>query len=332
MIGKQTNMRNGKISESVLKRSVLKKIQPNREETICGAGIGMDCAVLSLGDKETAVSTETVSGSPVNVCRYAIYRALNNVAASGAEPVAVMLSFMLPVGTEEAELKAMMDQAAEICRRENVQITGGHTEVTAAVKEAVVTAAGIGKRACGSRVYQGSAGPGQDIVASKWIGLEGSVRLAEEYADRLASRYPERMIEEVENFAGYLSVIPEAAVAVSSGVRAMHDASQGGIFAALWELAESAGVGLEIDLKKIPVRQETIEICEFFVLNPYELSSTGCLLMVTPDGAGLAAALQKEGIPAVIVGRTTAGNDRVLFNEDEKRFLEPPKADQMYNI
>lgn len=325
-------MRNGKISESVLKRSVLKKIQPNREETICGAGIGMDCAILSLGDKETSVSVQSVSGLPENVCRYAIYRALNNVAASGAEPVAVMLSLMLSADTEETELKRIMDQAAELCSRERVQIIGGHTEVTETVKEAVVTAVGIGKRVCGSSIYQGSAGPDQDIVVSKWIGLEGSTRLAGEHADRLISRYPERMIEEAENFAKYLSVTSEAAVAASSGVSAMHDASQGGIFAALWELAESAGIGLEIDLKKIPVRQETIEICEFFGLNPYELSSTGCLLMATGDGIGLTTALQKEGIPAVIVGRTTAGNDRVLFNDGEKRFLEPPKADQMYNI
>lgn len=292
----------------------------------------MDCAILSFGDNETAVSAQTVSGLSKNVCLCAMHRALNNVAASGAEPVAVMLSLMLPADTEETELKTIMDQAAEICSRERVQIIGGHTEVTEAVKEAVITAVGVGKRPRGSSIYQGSAEPDQDIVVSKWIGLEGSVRLAGEYADRLISRYPERMIEEAEDFAKYLSVTSEAAVAASSGVSAMHDASQGGIFAALWELAESAGVGLEIDLKKIPVKQETIEICEFFGLNPYELSSTGCLLMTTADGVGLTGALQKKGIPAVIVGRTTGGNDRVLFNEGEKRFLEPPKADQMYNI
>ena len=325
-------MRNGKISESVLKRSVLKKIQSNRDEVICGAGIGMDCAILSCRDKETAASIQTMSGSSSDICRYVIHRALNNVAASGAEPVAVVLSLMLPKGTEEAELKEMMNQAALICRQEKVQIVGGHTEVTVAVKEAVATVVGIGTRMPGSSIYQGSAKPDQDIVISKWIGLEGSVRLAEEYGDRLISRYPEHMIEEAAGFKQFLSVIPEAKAAAEFGVMAMHDASQGGIFAALWELAESAGVGLEIDLKKIPVKQETIEICEFFGLNPYELSSAGCLLMTTTDGAGLIAALQKEGIPAVIAGRTTSENDRVLFNEGEKRFLEPPKTDQMYNI
>ena len=97
-------------------------------------------------------------------------------------------------------------------------------------------------------------------------------------------------------------------------------------------MANGAGVGLEIDLKKLPVRQETIELCEFFDLNPYELSSGGCLLMTAEDGNGLVDALKKEGIPAVVVGKTTDGNDRVLFNEEERRFLEPPKTDQLNKV
>ena len=54
--------------------------------------------------------------------------------------------------------------------------------------------------------------------------------------------------------------------------------------------------------------------------------------MTAWDGIGLVAALEKKGIPAVIVGKTTAGNDRILFNEEERRFLEPPKTDQIYKL
>ena len=127
-------------------------------------------------------------------------------------------------------------------------------------------------------------------------------------------------------------MLQEAAVAVRSGVSAMHDVTEGGIFGALWEMAESSGVGLEIDLKKIPVRQETIEICEFFQINPYELISSGCMLMASSDGNTLLRELQKAGIKASIIGKAVAGNDRVLLNEEERRFLEPPKADQLYKV
>ena len=108
--------------------------------------------------------------------------------------------------------------------------------------------------------------------------------------------------------------------------------TEGGIFGALWEMAEASGVGLEIDLKKIPIRQETVEVCEFFGVNPYLLISSGCMLMAAQDGNHLVRELEKAGIKATIIGKATAGNDRVLLNEDERRFLEPPKTDELYKV
>lgn len=323
-------MRNGKIAESVLMRSVLRKIKTRREETVDGAGIGRDCAILSFGDRYESVLATASTAAPIEeLGRYAVHSALNNVAASGAEPVAVMLNILLPEGTEESALQRLMEQSEEVCHELNVEIVGGHTEVTPTVKEPVMTATGIGKRKTDTRESLHGIRPNQDIVVSKWIGLEGTVRLAKKYQERLRSRYPMRMIETAAGFDRFLSVIPEAATAVKSGVCGMHDVSQGGIFGALWEMASGAGVGLELDLKKLPVKQETIEICEFFELNPYELLSGGCLIMTTGDGIGLTASLAREQIPAVVVGRTTVGNDRVLYRDGERRFLDMPKMDQI---
>lgn len=324
-------MRSGKVSESVLMRSVLRKIKTEREEIVCGAGIGADCAVFSCEkDGESVFSTNSVSAPVDMVCAYGVHRALNNVAAAGAEPVGILLSAMLPENLEEKELQDMMAQAEEICGRHHVQIAGGHTEVTGAVKRPVLTVTGIGKRTKADDRKR--IKPGQDVVVSKWIGLEGTVRIAREHREALLTRYPARMIDEAAEFEQFFSVIPEAATARKSGVCGIHDVSQGGIFGALWEMADGAGVGLEIDIKKLPVRQETIEVCEFFDLNPYELSSTGCLLMTSEDGNALVAALKREGIPAVAAGKTTDGNDRLLLNGEERRFLEPPKMDELYKI
>lgn len=326
-------MRRGKISESVLKRSVLKKINVHREEVINGAGIGTDCAVLSFGPGfDTVLSTTPVIAPLEDISAYSIFMALNNVAAAGAEPVGVMLSLLLPEETEETGLQQMMESAQDICSKCGAEIIGGHTEVTPAVEAPIMTVTGVGKR---DAVYAGllqGVEAGQDIVLSKWIGLEGTIRLARERREELCERYPVRMVEEAAAYDRYLSVIPEAATAMKSGVCGMHDVSRGGIFGALWELAQKAGVGLEIDLKRIPVKQETIEICEFFELNPYELLSGGCLIMTAKDGDALAAALRREDIPAAVVGKTTAGNDRIIFNEDEKRYLDRPKTDQIYAV
>lgn len=326
-------MKRGKISENVLKRSVLKKIHNNRDEVINGAGVGADCAVLSFGEGyDVALSVTPVSAPIEDICTYAIPMALNNIAAAGAQPVGVMLSVLLPEKAEETQLQQMMEQAQEICNGCGVDIIGGHTEVTAGIEEPIMTVSGIGKQSPEDTNSMRAIGPNQDIVISKWIGLEGTVRLARERREELSTRYPARMIEEAAAYDKYLSVIPEAATAMKSGVCGMHDVSRGGVFGALWELAQRAGVGLEIDLKKIPVKQETIEICEFFGLNPYELLSGGCLIMVTDDGEMLVESLAQEGIPAVIVGRTTKGNDRIIYNEDEKRYLDRPKTDQIYCV
>ena len=127
-------------------------------------------------------------------------------------------------------------------------------------------------------------------------------------------------------------VAPEAAIALKSGVYAMHDVRNGGVFGELWELSQKMGVGLCIDLKKIPVRQETIEVCEFYRLNPYELLSGGALLMAADSGAELVEALAREGIPAFVIGRTKARNDKIIVNQDETRYLEPPGPDEILRI
>ena len=325
-------MRLGKISENVLKRSVLKKIKTHREEVVSGAGIGKDCAILAFGEEETVLSVTPVTAPVTELSSYAIPMALNNIAVAGAHPVGVMLSILLPEETEETELRQIMEQAEEVCHAWNVEIMGGHTEVTSVVAKPVMTVTGVGRKEAARAGFPQGIKANQDIVVSKWIGLEGTARLAKEHKEELCSRYPVRMIEEAAAYDKYLSVIPEAATAMKSGVCGMHDVSRGGIFGALWEMASGAGVGLEVDLKKLPIKQETVEICEFFELNPYELLSGGCLIMVTEDGNGLVSALAREEIPAVIVGRTTDSNDRILYNEDEKRYLDMPKTDQIYDV
>ena len=174
--------------------------------------------------------------------------------------------------------------------------------------------------------------PDMDILVTKWVGIEGTAILAKEKEQELSARYTKPFLEAAKGLDRYLSVLPEAATAVKSGVAAMHDVTEGGIFGALWEMAEASGVGLEIDLKKIPLKQETVEICEYFGISPYELISSGSMLMAAKDGNRLVMELQKEGIPAVIIGKATAGRDRILRNEDECRYLEPPKTDELYKV
>lgn len=327
-------MKRGKVSESVLKRSVFKYI-PVSETVIKGAAIGSDCAFLQWekeggGKAQTAVSAQTVAFPIKDGAKLAIYGAVNNLAAGGAEPRAVVLALTLPEKMEEAELKELMKQAGETGRRLGLAIAGGHTEVTGQVRAPVVTAAALGVPR--EEDFSAGTGSGADIVMTKWAGLQGTLVLAGEKEEELLSRYPMGILTAAKGFEKYSSVVPEAATALKSGVYAMHDAGNGGVFGALWELSESMGVGLTIDLKKIPIRQETVEICEFYGLNPYMLHSGGVLLAAALEGEKLVRELAEKGIFACVIGRTTDSNDRVLLNEEEVRYLEPGGTDELYQI
>lgn len=327
-------MKPGKVSESVLKRSILKKIESRREEILVGAMPGGDCAVLQEDSSHvTALSTQVSVLGSRNQGKLAVYLVANNLAATGAEPVGVSLSLILPERGKESQIKNLMDEAEHTCRNLNMQIIGGHTEISGAVIRPVVTATGVGRT--GKDQWISIADQelaNKDIVVTKWIGLEGTFLLAWEKEQELLERYPVYFIDEAKQYDQYLSVLSEAATAVKSGASAMHNLSGGGIFGALWEMADSAGVGLEIDLKKLPVKQATIEICEYFDLNPYMLRSNGSMIIVTEHGYDLVRELQEKNINAVVVGRTTEGNDRVVRNGGETRFLEPAKSDEIHKV
>ena len=326
-------MKIGKVPENVLKRSVFGQIHMKRPEVVLGAGVGEDCAAVKLAPDETLVmSTDPITGTAKEIGTLAIQITVNDLASSGAEPVGVLLTVLLPASVEETELRLMMAQVEAECEKAGVQIMGGHTEVTAVVNQPVVTVCGVGKVKDGRLVSTAGAKPGMDILVSKWIGIEGTAIIAKEKEAELLTRFTSSFVDEAKRLDQYISVQKEAAAAVRCGVGAMHDVTEGGIFGALWEMAEASGVGLSIDLKSIPVRQETIEICEFFGINPYQLISSGCMLMAADDGNALVRELKKEGIPATVIGKALDGKDRVLENGDERRFLEPPKTDELYRV
>lgn len=326
-------MKIGKLPENVLKRSVFKQLHTKRKEILQGAGVGEDCAAMMLeADEMFVVSTDPITGTTQDIGRMAMLVTLNDLASAGAEPVGVLLTALLPEDITEPQIRQIMQQVDGECEKYHVQVMGGHTEITRAVNQPLLTVTGIGKAPKGKMISTGGARPGDDIVITKWIAIEGTMILAKEREKELLERFPKKMIEEAKKMEKYLSVVPEAAAAVKSGVNAMHDVTEGGIFGALWEMAEASGVGLEIDLKKIPVRQESIEICEYFGINPYELISSGSMLMAASDGDMLVRNLEKEGIPAAVVGKAMEGNDRILINDGEVRFLEPPKTDELYKV
>ncbi len=326
-------MRTGKLPEEVLKRSVLQTIGHRRSDVLAGPAVGADCAVLRTEPGEVLVfSSDPITGAVNGIGSHSIHITANDLAAAGARPVAVLLTLLLPETVTEDEILAMMTDAERVCASLDMEIIGGHTEITPVVRQPVISVTGIGRQREDERLRPENVRSGQDIVVSKWIGLEASAILAAEYADRMRGSVPAETVRTAQSFSDLLSVVPEAMAARKAGVVLMHDITEGGILGALWEVAEAGGVGLNIDAHRIPVRRETEEICRFFALDPYRVMSSGSLMMIAEDGCGLVQTLERAGIKATVIGHTTEDGRRCLRDGDLIRPVESPGPDELYRV
>lgn len=323
-------MKIGKVPENILKRSVFKKLTVKRPEVMIHAGVGEDCAVLAPSMESIVLSTDPITGTAKDIGNLAFHVTANDIASSGAELVGMLLTIIFPPDSTEDELKQIMTDITRLADQYEVEILGGHTEVSEAVTQTLVSVTGVGKVRPEQVVSTGGLRAGQDLVVTKWIGLEGTAILAAEKEEELLQKLPADLVETAREFSSLLSVVPDSKIAMENGVSAMHDVTEGGIFGALWEMAAASGVGIEADLRKIPIRQETVEICEVFDINPYMLISSGALLIGSDHGSQLVDALKRVGIHGAVIGRATTGNDRVILNGEERRFLEPPGTDELF--
>ena len=168
---------------------------------------------------------------------------------------------------------------------------------------------------------------GQDLVLAGHIALWGTSKLASVGEERLKERFTLRFIRRCQKVyeSRGISVTPERFGAASWCLP-----GEGGIMAALWDYLSHFGLGFEIDLKKLAVLQETIDVCEVFDVNPYRLHAGGCLLFTAENGGRLAGELEREGICAAVAGRITGDIGRRIINGETQSFLDRPKPDELY--
>lgn len=201
--------------------------------------------------------------------------------------------------------------------------------------------------------------PGEELVVAGAIALPGTVILLQKKEAYLASFFSDTFLQEsAELFSRHSIYRGETAfglypaqehffpfdgqiesvsgrgtvpwqLAEHYGADALLEAGEGGILAALWKIAEASQTGLNVDLRKIPVRQETIEICERLDVNPYKLFSRGCLLAGMKNGTAFVNECCRRGFYARIIGETNSKNDRLLYSRENVRYLERPGKDEL---
>jgi len=326
-------MKIGKVSQTVLKRSMLKPLQFHREEAMIQPSVEEMCyGITCKDDEETLVSSAVLYGDEKDLGVFALAQVMNDLATRGATLVGVSVHIMLPPYAYESRLKAMMEHVERAGSAHAVQVMCAKAEVSPAISKAIVHMNGVGVLKKGTLLQSNMGSANQDIVLLKWIGLEGTFRAMREKEEELSKRFVPTFLNQIRQMEQELFSADAIAVAREHGASAMQQITAGGILATLWEMAEASDVGMEVELKQMAIRQETVEVCEFCHLNPYQLTSAGSVLIFTERGEELVQRYEELGIQAALLGRTTTDSARVILGGEEKRFLDRPAPDELLKI
>ncbi len=318
-------MKIGKLTNQELERFVIGKLKIKRNEVIQGSGVGVDCAVLNLGGDYCTISTDPITAADKGAGKLAVHISANDIAASGAEPFALLVTILVPPDHTLQKLAVIMEDIASEAEKMNMDIVGGHTEVTNAVNKPVVSVTALGKT---RRILQHTdIRPGDQLILTKECGIEGALVICSDYPEKCAAVLDEEDKSLLSRMEGMLSVVEEAKIASEAGAIAMHDITEGGVLGAAYEMAEAAGLGLSLNVKGIPVNKVCQKVCRQFGLNPYRLISSGSML-IAARGETVLSALKAAGIEANAIGIFTEKG----IKDEEGKSIEAPSQDELFKL
>ncbi len=306
-----------------------------------------------LYDTQTeSIITQTASacGFSFNTGVYALAAAVNPLAAAGVHyrKTGIDVSIRYPHLADKSPVYQMKKRLQKECGQRGIrpgEIVLSESRVLKAA-EVTVTAVGVKEKpdqaeencmeADGGAYSDGREEPGRgrhalDVVMAGWAGMEGMLRIVDEKETALEERFSVSFLARIREYQQYLFAGERLAFCAEKAVL-IRQTREGGIFAGLFALAKEMGAGLEIDLKRIPVLQETIEVCEYFRLNPYQMASAGSFLILAEDGEVLSEELRQENIRASVIGKTTGCGDKIIKNGEDVRYIDRPAPDEIYQI
>ena len=171
-------MRTGKLTNEQLDRLILSKLRHTRSEVVCAPSVGVDCTAVSM-EGLAVLSCDPITAAGTGLGRLTVNVSCNDAAASGAEPIGLMVTFLLPTRVTEEEIGALADELVSAAEAAGVDIIGGHTEVTPSVNRIVTCATVIAKPVSGRLITPKGVQPGDDIIITKHAGLEGAMIMAD---------------------------------------------------------------------------------------------------------------------------------------------------------
>lgn len=298
----------GKLPQQML-AELLAKVAHRDPRVLVGPGIGRDAAVIDAGGPRLLIAkSDPITFATELIGWYAVHVNANDIACTGGKPTWFLATALLPEGCPRSLPGEILGQMTDACNALGIELVGGHTEVTYGLDRPIVVGAMLGEVEPDRLVRPETARPGDAVILTKGIAIEGASVLAREAADALRSAGVSA--KTLKRAAAYItdpgiSVVTEATAACdATTVHAMHDPTEGGLATALRELAEVCGCGVHVDREAIIVLPESRVICDALGLDPLGLLASGALLIAVAesDCTRVIVSIEETGVPARRIG------------------------------
>ncbi len=310
----------GKEGPGFMKRVVYKSLGRRNRRLVVGPGRGLDNGVISLGGRRVMVVTsDPISVVPSLGMEWSAWLSVHVIASdyttSGLRPEFALFDFNFPPSLSERDREAYVREVGRECRTLGVSIAGGHT---GSYPGAGFTVAGAGTM-LGFGVAGGFLTPamsrrGDAIVATKGAAIESTAYLANSFPEFTRESVGRSAAARAQALLGSCSTVKDAEIASTfglgkGGITSMHDATEGGVYGALEEMADASGNSFVVEEDRIPIADEVRAVCTAFGLDPYSALSEGTLLLTCSPGIAdaLTAALARDRIGSAVVGEVGKG-------------------------
>lgn len=325
----------GKIPVDILKEVVFKNLGIVRKEVVVGPSVGVDGAVLDLGEKSLIVSMDPITGAVERIGWLAVNVNANDVATFGVEPAFLFSCMMLPENADRKLVETISSQMNAAAKELGIAIVGGHCECTPNLSNPIVVSCVLGLTEKGNYVTAAGAKPGDKLILTKSAGIEGTAILATDREQALKKIMSNTMLQVAKDFYNQISVVKDALIAYKTGgVHAMHDPTEGGVTGGIHEMADASNLGVKVIEETIIVLPETAQICSYFQIDPLQLIGSGALVISAEAQSAeeIVRNLRSAGISASVIGEFTENPlCRVLKQKNGvTRDLQRPLSDHLW--
>jgi len=312
-----------------------------KSRVIQGPKVGIDVAVVDFGDRYLVAKTDPITFATNEIGYYAINVNANDILTSGAYPSWFQTTILVPPGYTKDKLEEIFRDLCKAAKEISVEIIGGHTEITTSVTRPVVIGSMFSDIAKDKIILSGKGKPGDALVITKGVAIEGIALIALEKEEELTKKgiKPE-VIKKCKNYLHEpgISIFKEVKIIMESGIKphSMHDPTEGGLNMGCFELAHVSNCGCVIDQRKIRLIDHCQELCDIFGINPLRLITSGTLICaVDPkDAENLVNILEKNGVHASIIGNLTELSEgfKMINLNGDKEDLEYGETDEILKI